>query len=280
MKVFLRKFPLFLSCFVLPLTTFAWNALGHMVVANIAYQHLNATSQQKVDALINYLHQEYPEINSYIEAAVWPDAIRSQKIETFTHWHYIDYSISTDGTPLKNVIDTDNSEWAINTIEPIVANNKANNFERARFLTFLSHIVADMHQPLHTVSNFTAKNTNGDKGGNLYFVIYQKQHMTLHKLWDDGVGLFTGDDSPAQVNELTKRIQADYPESYFGNKVVNLQPSEWSQEGVSLAKSNVYVTPDGQPVSQAYLDTNNLVIEQQVALAGYRLANLLNSLLS
>src|SRR5665811_1184861 len=77
--------------------SYAWNALGHMVIAEIAYQHVKPETKKKIDNLMNYFQQEYPSVKSFQQLAVWPDSLRSQKIEMFTHWHYIDVPFSTNG---------------------------------------------------------------------------------------------------------------------------------------------------------------------------------------
>src|SRR5579862_9281014 len=112
-----------------PLTAFSWNAYGHMVVASIAYHNLKPATREKIDSLITYMHQQYADMDSFVNISYWPDKIREQKIETYTHWHYIDVAFSADGSPLKNLIDSDNAVWAVNNIEPIVKNNHANSYE-------------------------------------------------------------------------------------------------------------------------------------------------------
>jgi len=262
-----------------PVSSFAWNALGHMVVANIAYQNLTPAAREKVDQLIAHLHTEYADVGTFPALAVWADSLRSQKIETYTHWHYIDYSYSIDGSPTKNVIDTDNAVWALQNIEPVLKYAQANPYERARFLAFLTHIVADLHQPLHTVTGFTTKNVDGDKGGNLYFIRYKGDRINLHKLWDGGVGIFEGDSSMGNVDALTTEITTHYPASYFHAKASDINVDDWTAEGMNVAKENVYSTPEEKEPKNEYLDAGKKIAEQRVALAGYRLATLLNQLL-
>jgi hypothetical protein len=280
-----RRFAIIISLipFIFPLTTHAWNALGHMVVANIAYQHLNKEVRDTVDDLASHLHEQYPDMESFLQLAYWPDAIRSQKIETSTHWHYINLAFSNDGTSLKDVIDTDNAVWAINTIEPVVKNVRANPYERVRFLAYLVHIVADLHQPLHTVTYFSAAHPGGDKGGNLYMIRYKNRNVNtinLHRLWDGGVGNFDSDFTAENADRLANMITALYPESYFGNQINDLNPENWAWQGLNNAKKYVYSTPEYQPPASDYIETGKRIAEQEVALAGYRLAILLNHLLA
>lgn len=259
--------------------SYAWNELGHKVIATIAYTHLNDTARHEVDDLLTYFNQEYPDLHTFPELADWPDMLRSQKIELFTHWHYIDVGFSTDGTPVKNVIDTDNAAWAMTNLPVIVKNTHANAFERARFLGFLAHIVSDLHQPLHAVSYFSSDHPEGDHGGNDYVINFKNgalNSMKLHALWDEGVTLFY----PANdnIDVLAEKIMKDYPESYFATRVNDLEPNNWLQEDMALAKKYVYDTPQHETPSQSYLTNGKAIAEQQAALAGYRLAALLNTL--
>lgn len=277
MKRVTIKFILILSLFAPKL--WAWNALGHEVVALIAYQHLTPEARNQVDLAVSKMHQEYPDINSYAQIASWPDALRSQKIDTFTRWHYIDTPFSTDGTPLRNSIDTDNAVWVLDQIEVVVGNKEANPFERARFIAFLTHIAGDIHQPMHTVSRFSANHSLGDRGGNDYFIKFKGQEINMHKFWDEGAGEFMGSFAPDHAAKLATQIEEQYPESYFGNKTSVSAPDAWAAEGVTFAKANVYIAPENEPLTEDYIDQSKQRAMQQAALAGYRLANVLNKLL-
>lgn len=268
--------------FAISFPTFSWNTVGHMVVANIAYAYLEPLQRERVDKIVKDFSKEYSNYNTFNQLATWPDSLHSQKVETFTHWHYIDIPFSTDGTPLKNISDTDNVIWAIQLIKPIVENYKANYYERARFLAFLEHIVGDIHQPLHTTARISATYPDGDQGGNLYSVKYpaiKPQTMSLHRLWDQGFDLFTGDTSQENIAMLSTMITANYPKSYFGDKNNELNPVKWGDEGFSLATGFVYSTPEKAVPDSVYVAVGTEIVKQQVALAGYRLAMLLNELL-
>ena len=254
---------------------YAWNQLGHMVIADIAYHRLDSLTQKKVDSLINVLHNEYENISSLLEMSYWADDLRKQKIEIFTHWHYIDNTFSIDDTPTKNLIDSDNVVWAINQIQTIIKNKNANPYERARFLAFFVHIISDIHQPLHTTAITSRNHPDGDKGGNHYHVLYHGKKENLHHLWDDGVDLFDEDASTMNAHLLATQITTQYPESYFGEQVFDLNPEDWSQEGVILAKEHVYLARENEPLSADYIEDGHRIASQRVALAGYRLAEFL-----
>lgn len=270
------------SLCLISISTFAWNAIGHMVVANIAYQNLTPQARAKVDKMVGELNQEYPEMKTFVNIAYWPDSIRSQHIESFTHWHYIDNPYVVDGlsVPVPSIIDTDNAVWAVKTIEQVVKNNDANGYDRARFLSFITHISGDLHQPLHTTALVSEAHPKGDKGGNAYYVKFNNERINAHKIWDMGLGVFSGESSIVHTTDIANSIVATYPKAYFGNAVNELDPTVWAQEGVENAKKYVYSTPENQPVSNAYIETGKQLSQKQAALAGYRLANLLNQLLA
>ncbi len=262
--------------------SFAWNALGHEVIANIAYDHLNPKARETVDQLVSQFSKEYPTFTTFNQLAIWPDKLREQKIESFTHWHYIDFPFSEDGTELKNIADTDNIIWALPLIETPLANVKANPYERARFLAFLTHFIGDIHQPLHTTSRISAKYPNGDQGGNLFYLKYpanDPKTISLHTLWDQGMDLFTGDTSDENINTLAQSITTHFPESYFGTKINDVDPNHWGQEGFTISTTLVYATPEKAVPNEYYLIDAHRMCEERVALAGYRLAKVLNDLL-
>jgi hypothetical protein len=265
-------------CLIFCTPVYAWNALGHMVIAEIAYQNLDNTARKKVDALVKTLQHEYPAAKTFMQLAVWPDKLHAQEIEIFNHWHYINFAISNDGTLIKSVVDTDNAVWAVRHLADIVANNAANRYERARFLAFLAHITADLHQPLHTVNYFAVNHRQGDSGGNLYMVRYQGKTISLHKLWDKGLGLFAQKPSAQNALDLAAVITARFPPNHFGKQIDAMGPYEWAKESAKLAKQYAYQTVEGQNVSQEYIMQGQEVVEQQAALAGYRLAVMLNQI--
>lgn len=274
-----------LSLFLTPV--FAWNENGHLLVAKIAYEKLKPEARVKIDRLITYLHQEYADINTFPQAAVWADKLRGQQLDVYTHWHYIDQTLAKDGgNPNVNIIDTDNAMWAIEKIRGYISNEKANPFERARLLAFLIHILGDIHQPLHTVALVTPKFPAGDRGGNDYIVTYKNKHSNLHKVWDGGVGAFdhrysdTDETCNAEVNTQAEAIAALYPPSYFADRLKQGELRQWLKEGLEIADKYVYSSPENQPLSTAYLQQGSAIAEQQVALAGYRLAEMLNQLFS
>lgn len=269
--------------FLMSWQVYAWNAVGHAVIATIAYERLKPDVRAKVDKMVSDLTKEYPTITQFNQMAPLMDDMRRQNIGIFAHLHYINHSFSTDGTVFKSQPDTHNVVWAIHEIEPIIKSTHANPYERARFLAFLVHLVGDVHQPLHNAELISAAHPEGDKGGNLYHIDSPTGHrkkISLHQLWDGGLGLFDLALSQDALTTLSHQITSLYPENYFQSKIDNLIPEEWSEEELKSAMSFVYTTKENEKPTPYYMDEGKKVAEQMAALSGYRLANLLNHLLS
>lgn len=271
-----------LVCFSLCSTwSFAWWEPGHKLVAMIAYQRLTPEVKSEVDKLVVAFGRDYPSVTQFSDLAPWPDSLRGQKIESFTHWHYINRPYTPDKTPVHENIDTDNAVRAMELLEPVLKNNNANTIEKARFLAFAIHILGDLHQPLHTITLYSANHLDGDRGGNLYMLKNPSNpnaSINLHSLWDSNFGSLANEAHP-DLNKLTLTLTAQYPESFFGDRVKNLSAERWSDEGGEIAKKYAYAIPENQMPAKVYQSQSEQVINQQLVLAGYRLANYLNSIM-
>jgi len=251
--------------------TFAWNATGHRIIGEIAYHHLTPKAKARVDQLIDYLADAYPYSSTFQNANAWADYIKEDDVEVFNNWHF--YNLPYDDA--SNTPATPNLLWALNQSISILKSDKSNQFEKAFFLRFLLHFEGDAHQPLHCIDR-------NDKGGNL-FNIQNDRYSNLHAYWDDGLGLFDEKcgfslSKSKRVTCFADKFQQDYPEKFFGQKIDDLNPQDWVMESYNISKDFVYQTPENKFLSPAYLQQGKQIAEQQVTLAGYRLAHLLNSI--
>ena len=133
-----------------------------------------------------------------MQASRWADDVRSQgKAQNRPSWHYINLPFKPDGQPANVQIrepDPLNILTALAENENVVKNE--NDSERkAIALTWLFHLVGDIHQPLHTAQLFTVDYANGDRGGNEICVRVTQagQPTDLHRFWD---GVITSSVSP------------------------------------------------------------------------------------
>lgn len=268
--------------FGLSYSALAWNAEGHMVVAQIAYNHLDPAAKTNCDALIAVpLNYGSSANNTFVTAACWADDYKSSLGTGASH--YIDLAFSLDGTPTNGVgPDYPNVVTAINAAIATLQNPTASQTDQATQLRYLLHFVGDIQQPLHCSTAVFASKPNGDAGGNGFYI--NGTWSNLHWLWDAGGGFLSdslhrplSSSSQATLDAKVAGIETDYP--YTPNLGTIPDPMDWAQEGLGIAETVVYVniTLNSTP-SATYLNTAQSTTEQRMAAGGHRLADLLNTL--
>ena len=269
------------ACFCLSYHVLAWNAEGHMVMAQMAYNHLDPSAKVWYDALIAVpLTYGGDSTSNFVTAAVWADDYKNQ-LGSGT-WHYIDLPFSLDGTPTNGFVPAAfDVVKAINLSISTLTNRNSTQTDQATYLRYLLHFTGDIQQPLHTSDAFYASQPNGDAGGNGFGV---SGWGNLHSLWDGGGGyLYDSLSRPLDyysqitLNNKVAAIEADYP--YTANSGTIPNPMDWALEGLAIAETNAYVgiTLNSSPSSD-YLNKVELTTEQRMAMGGHRLADLLNTI--
>lgn len=289
---------------VLPCSgAFAWSRPGHMVSAAIAYEELSANERQIIDKIVA-LAEKHPDRGAFevaigratgaergrrifLELARWPDDIRGG-VHDHPTWHYWSRPIVDSSSPPPKIPEdvpegSAMEAFALNV--SVASDPRAPAGERAVALAWIFHLVGDMHQPLHAVSQVSKRFPEGDRGGSLQFVRDPIDHepRTLHWFWDDSV---SRDGEPEVATSRASELMRRLPRTQFKE----LQPfrsaaefSTWAQESHRLATTLAY-GPDlraGDSAANApelpkpYLDRSLPVAEQRLTLAGYRLAEVL-----
>ena len=274
--------------------TWAWNATGHRVVAAIAYDHLTPKARARVDELLR-AHPDYGTLlpkdarDAFLAAAVWPDVIKGDNrfyddtranakptlllpgfpsMARHTNWHYVDFPFSPDGTPLDPVKPPN----ALEQLQRILK-GRLDSYD----LPWLLHVEGDVHQPLHCVSRFTKSVPKGDAGGNQVFVTPGRN---LHSVWDDAAG---SDASNDFVNKYAGEVTSEFVKQHGEHPKLSRDPKKWVEEGFALAQHDVYTfgpetgTRDHPlPLPEGYEAHTRQVARGQMAMAGFRLAAVLN----
>jgi hypothetical protein len=239
---------------VTPLT-FAWNASGHMLVAQIAYVQLSDDARQQANSLLG---------KDFLDASMWPDDVRAQGDRRMNTWHYI--NLPHPGAK-KNVVD------AILDSQKTLTDPKATLAQRKDALRGLLHWVGDIHQPLHTTGYY--------KGGHRFIIAGGNN---LHRLWDDGVGALPYIKRPADaksqawLNDAGQEWLLAYPPT--AAQLEEKDPMQWAEDGFVLANTQVFsgIMLYG-PLSDSYTQNGQAVVHKQIVLAGVRLAQILNEVL-
>lgn len=279
----------------------AWTRPGHMVIAAIAFDDLEASDPAIVDRVVAVL-DGHPDRGPFevaedrsegreralrlmMECARWPDDARLTGYDQ-PSWHLELKPVVRAGDPPAippdDRISMDGVEaFALNA--RVMANRAATPAQRAMALCWVMHLAGDVHQPLHTAQLFSARYPDGDKAGSLQFVIdpLTKRPETLHWFWDDSLHR-AGD--VASVTARAKALERRLPRASVSSGAARAADyGAWANESRALAASHVYASGavGGLSASQAkalapgYAEGAAALAEERAAIAGYRLSDLL-----
>jgi hypothetical protein len=299
----------------LPLPVDAWNIPGHMLIGSIAYQILRRESPSIITTVRASLErhpwyeshwkgqlEKIPEGERdemlFMLASRWADDIRTRdQAQHRGPWHYINFPLKPDGQ--SSTVQTSPPQ-AVNILTALAENErivKAGNdpIQKAIALTWLFHLVGDIHQPLHSVQIFTTDYPNGDRGGNLICVRPSKtgKPMDLHRFWD-GVIIQSPNVTGLRNEATTLRNRPDFSKGQLTELGTN-EFDSWAKESLEIAIKIAYqngVVPgtpkanrrtcneveDAATLSTGYVRITRRIADRRIILAGYRLADLLRDL--
>lgn len=251
----------------------AWNMQGHRVVAQIAFDHLNEPAKQMVGYYLTRNHTKHLE-EQFINASTWMDRIKFKSIHWYDPLHYMDIPFSKDHTQLP-IVEKINATWALSNALIIIKHKHTNFGDKRLALLIILHVLGDIHQPMHAVSFVSKELPQGDQGGNLYMLGRNRVGKNLHQYWDRGGGLFIGEGKKNHI-----KVKAASIEQLWPCNTLNLHSpmTEWANESYTLAVNKAYIIKPLTIPSQSYEHTVKDVSQQRIALAGCRLAHVLNNL--
>lgn len=237
---------------------FGWGQTGHRVVGLLAENHLNKKTREKLKEIMG--------VESLVEASTWMDEIKSDK--SFKHmnsWHYVSIP---DGQTYATCTKSEKGDVyeAINRMIVIIKDDSKSKKEKRDAICSLTHLVGDMHQPLH-VGNGT------DKGGNSVKVKWFYQSSNLHRVWDSEMI----DSKKYSYSEL-----ADLIDDHSKDDITKWQSEGmdvWVNEAMSL-RTQIYNTGDTDKMGYRYMYENWNTLRERLLKAGIRLAGILNEALS
>jgi hypothetical protein len=253
-------------------------------------------------------------------ASTWPDRVRrfahvqpvsarAELIEQYhrPNWHFINFFMFLESEDRASLGDVDVNQcldWTVaespeelNIVQALgmlVSEYHAPTIgeaERAVMLSWILHLIGDLHQPLHTTALFTSRAfPNGDRGGNNLSV---DSRTNLHSLWDGALGGDRRWGSLLRQLETFRAIeQPPWPEEEL-NGTLPHHFAGWAHEGHRIAVEHAYVpeilvqvaTANTEPrrfvridVPAAYRENLRHVASVQVLVAGWRMAWVLEQL--
>ena len=254
MKLRILSF-LLITGLVISNKTFAWSKGGHHIVAEVAFQLLSKSTQQK---LLFYLDGM-----TIQDASTWMDGQRGNPTYNFlTTTHYIN---AKKGTRFivpggKNNLYTELTEVMselenINLLAPT----------KIKFdLEILFHLIGDLHQPLHD-------GYLEDRGGNSIKVSLLGKQMNLHSAYDHGI---------IDVSKITTDkimpLYSKYSKSQISS-LVNSSLESWINE--SRTNLDFIYGFKNNTLDQNYISKATPIIESQLLKAGIRLSFLIEKYL-
>jgi hypothetical protein len=270
-------------------SAFAWGPTGHRVVAEIAQRNLTPAAQAKVSHLLDG--------RTLAEVANWPDDLRSDpRFDKYKPLHFAtvkdgltsyrnaekarcgDLVVAIDAFTAFLRTDSRESLYAVKALTdktdgtgPSACNpQQTDPLSPAQALSFLVHLMGDLHQPLHVGGT--------DQGGNLVSVNWMDRWKTnLHSTWDDEMVDFERLDYKEFARFLDRASEADAMRWLTGDTI------SYADEAVAM-RSKLYVFPDDSKkpavhkISYKYLGAQRDRMREQLLKGGLRLARVLNSI--
>ena len=239
------------------LSTWAWDAVGHRIIGEIAYQNLNRKVRKQCDRVLGE--------RGIVYQATWPDEVRSDKQYDYSYkWHYQNLKDGMTKVDLENLLanpllEGEHLFYAINTMKDRLKKNK--NDEEA--LKFLVHFVGDLHQPMHL-------GRLDDLGGNKVIMKWFGKETNIHAVWD---GQIT-DSKNMSYTEYSKYLIDKYePQLKEYKKYSILQSVEKAYE----IRTRIYNYDDPKNSNYLYVYTFGKDVDEMLFRAGIQLANQLNA---
>jgi hypothetical protein len=281
----------------------AWNSIGHMSVAWVAYQKLTPVEKARVKALLrrNPYYKKWlsnipagtssadRDLYVFMMAATWPDQIKAMGSgytgndnpphnemaslndgyaakKAHKYWHFVDTPLGGDPAN-QDSLSSPNVTQKITAFRAELA-GKTSAPLKSYALAWLLHLVGDIHQPLHCSTRISTGHPKGDLGGNLVLVAGPAKE--LHGFWDGALG----DGNTKDFMRAVRAVAAlPDPDPVLA---ANDKEGDWSAESFKLAQSAVYVDPVGAGLGPYTLDdvytaNTQKIARERVSLAGARL---------
>jgi hypothetical protein len=246
-------------CFLaVTFTASAYDAVGHRIVADIAYQNLTDNARKQLDDILGK--------RGIVYEATWADEVRSDKKYDYSYqWHYQNLADSLTTPDFKKLLANPKAEgehlfYALDMMQARLKKNKKD----VEALKFLVHFVGDLHQPMH-LGRLT------DKGGNAVDYNWFGKKTNLHATWD---GLLI------ENQKMSYSEYSQYLQDKFAPKKVEMKKQSILQsvEAAYAIRTEIY--------DYNYSDTNNYhyayrfgdKLDEMLYRGGLQLANILNAI--
>lgn len=238
------------------ISAFGWGQTGHRAIGKIAESYLSEKAKKSI--------QEIMGNESLAECSTWMDEVRSDPKYDYTKtWHYVTIPEGTDYKSAEHEELGDVYE-AIGRMKEVLKSDASTKEQRIEAIRMLTHLVGDMHQPLHV--------GNGeDRGGNDVKVKWFYKDSNLHRIWDSGMI----DEKKYSYSELAEVVNNNLKQE--GDIYFTTDLNVWVAEAIAL-RPQIYNTGGNEFLSYEYMYENWNTVKIQLHKAGIRLAQILNEI--
>jgi hypothetical protein len=263
-----------------------WGQEGHSIVAEIAQRRVSPQVNQKINDLLG---SELPALKSaqfsLSSVASWADDYLHMNHDETRNWHFVDIPFDRDFYNAADdcQLDPKYGDCIVNALahfRTALADCSKPVAERAMALKFVVHFVGDIHQPLHDTTAINPDTGSDDQGGNLILVTFmdkdgKPQSTNLHHVWDTDLIM-------RKVYDWGEYVRLLETEWLPGKDVAALQagdPVDWAQDAHKAAQTVAYNFRPDHVIDEEYYKNAIPIVDRQLALAGLRLARVLNEAL-
>ncbi|KKO46940.1 endonuclease [Arsukibacterium ikkense] len=238
--------------------TQAFGRTGHNMICDMSYQLVQPATRNKLDKLL----QATP-YQRFGPACVWPDEVRSQDEFAWSRpHHYINLQRGETKVTRQHCPEVGCVVSAIEDMQRRLQQDKTD----WQALLFLSHHIADLHQPLHV--SFA-----DDLGGNRTAVYFFGEPSNLHGVWDTAMLVKLGYNEPAKQQQLFASLTPAMQQKWQDSDLMT-----WTNESASITIGLYQQYRPGMLIDDSYLTKHQQVLEQRLLQAAVRLAATLDAL--
>jgi S1/P1 Nuclease len=257
-----------------PIRTAAWGPKGHQIIARVAADRLSSKAR---DSVLKLLQGE-----SLEAVSTWAEQITQQRPDT-RNWDHVDIPVRYND--YQRARDCGKGVCIIEAIEQqrrVLENPKYSDSERAEALKWLVHLIGDLHQPFHVATN----DNPPDAAANRVRVTFLNGRPTnLHAVWDNDIINTALREARQGVAEYASQLGRK-----AGGKGGYVSPrgtvTQWAVESHALAEKAYilsgkdWMLNNGKVynLDDAYYKKSKDVVDNQLLLAGVRLAGVLNEI--
>jgi nuclease S1 len=254
----------------------AWGGQGHRLVASLAAERLTPLARRNVAWLLG------PE--SLADVSSWADRYVEGNFQTF-YWHFLNIPPEATGYDRDRdcprqpgvAAGARGDTWRDCAVDRILYNKARladptlDRADRAVALKFLVHFVGDLHQPFHALGV-------GHGGNDVPVSVFGSDTCgnnpcNLHGVWDGALIAHRALDDAHYLPVLRDLIAANG----WGAQPAGT-PAEWAMQSRDLG--NAALLPAHGNADETYYRAQIPVVERRLALAGVRLAAVLNEVLT